>query len=355
MSRPPPASSPRPEPSPSTAPGSLGGSPARNTAGFQRRPAKPTANPRRVVGGIRSAARKPEQVPWVVQRWMRLAETYAPGKHLAEGLEYARLGQTRSLDLAPGLITARVQGRLPKAYSVAIRLPTFSNSQWEPVIDAMLAQARYAASLLAGEVPAGIEDLFIPSGLRLFPSELSDLAVSCDCAAFAPATPPAPRESPLPGGQWCKHICCIMSLVADRLASDPFLIFVLRAMPKEDLLDRLRQRRAAAGSARAASGPVQVYTPHLPGIADLTHPPLEQTVASFWTAGDALASLDLPVEPPEVPHPLLRRLGASPCPGARFPLVGLLATCYDLLSQDALRAAGTAPTLDESSSEPRTD
>ena len=37
----------------------------------------------------------------------------------AEGLEYARTGQTRTLDVAPGLISAKVQGRMPRAYPVA--------------------------------------------------------------------------------------------------------------------------------------------------------------------------------------------------------------------------------------------
>ena len=35
-------------------------------------------------------------------------------------------------------------------------------------------------------------------------------------------------------------------------------------------------------------------------------------------------------------HPLLRRLGPSPFESSRFPFVGLLATCYDVISKAAL-------------------
>lgn len=349
-----------------------------NERQFDRRPIKPTANPRRVVGGVKLSAKKNAEAPWVIQRWMRLVETYAPGDQLAEGLEYARLGQARSLDVTAGSIIARVQGRMPKAYNVAIRLPTFTTQQWEPVIDAMLAQARYAATLLSGELPANIEDLFVPAGLRLFPTEPSDVAASCNCSIFTgqpiefeytrpimpgvpqttvqtadenidPAEPDEkpvaaePRATPNPGTRvlppgvpWCKHTCCTMALVADRLASDPFLIFALRGIAPDDLMERLRQRRQAAGSAKSPGMASLVYEPHLPGVSDRPSPSLESTIDSFWTSEKSLDDVDLPIEPPEVSHPLLRRMGASPFPKAKFPIVGLLATCYELIGRDAI-------------------
>ncbi|MBY0260823.1 MAG: hypothetical protein K2Q20_00665, partial [Phycisphaerales bacterium] len=65
----------------------------------------------------------------------------------------------------------------------------------------------------------------------------------------------------------------------------------------------------------------------------------------FWTAPDpeALAGLDMPIALPEVSHPLLRRVGPSPFVGAKFPLVGLLATCYDVISQSVIDSAAGEP------------
>lgn len=335
---------------------------------FDPRFAKPTVNPRRVTGGIKVTPQKPGEASWVTQRWMRLVEGVAPGDQLAEGLEYARMGQTRSIDVGSGTISARVQGRMPRAYSVAVRLPTYTPEQWAPVIDAMVAQARYAATLLAGELPPNIEDLFIPCGLKLFPTDASDVATSCTCSVFtgipipmvvprpptpppsAPAgtTPPAATPAPIPqpatddaaqatgprnpAVPWCKHVCCAMALVADRLAADPFLIFALRGLLPDDLVERLRQRRAVAGTVRTAGAGSPIYSQHLPGIADRPAPPLEGQLANFWSVGSELQDLDIPVEAPEVAHPLLRRMGASPFAGAKFPLVGLLATCYEVVT-----------------------
>lgn len=331
---------------------------------FLPRPQKPTAKPRRVVGGVRLRSKEgPDTSAWAAQRWMRLIESCAPAANLAEGLEYARLGQARTVDVLPGMVNSKVQGRLPTSYQVTIRFPTFIPEQWEQVLGTMTEQARYAAALLSGDLPASIEDLFAPLGLRLFPAQPADLAVSCTCGlanvqhAAAMAGTPAQAGTPLdPAQGWCKHVCCVMVLIADRLGPDPFLLFALRGMRGEELLDKLRQQRALSATARgsgagggaggggfAAGADVPIYMPHLPGVNDRSAAPLESLAANFWSLGPGLEELELPIGPPEVTHPLLRRLGPSPFDAsvARFPLVGLLATCYDVISAAAMRAEET--------------
>lgn len=361
-----------------------------NAPRFDRRPAKPTLHPRRVVGGVRMQVRvAPTTVEasatypgwtWASARWLRLAESLAPGEQFAEGLEYAQAGQTRTIEIRPGVISARVQGRLPAAYKTSLRLATFTHEQWEQVIAAMTRQARYGAAVLSGELPASIEDLFAPHGLRLFPADAADLSPSCNCSVFtgiepgaggslaggapAPAatgsTPPPPTLASAPaagapgarrpGVPWCKHVCCLMYLVAERLGTHPLLMLSLRGMDEADLVERLRQARALAGMQRGAGGAGEgedasagapVYTPHVP-LTERSDRPLEESVHDFWRAPvpEALAELDLPIAPPEVSHPLLRRLGASPFAGAKFPLVGLLATCYDVIGRAAVEGAG---------------
>lgn len=330
---------------------------------FEPRPPKPTLRPRRVYNGVKLRSKDgPDLSSWAAQRWMRLVETCAPGDQLAEGVQYAKLGQTRTLDVQPGVIAARVQGRMPDSYTTAVRLPKFQPEHWEQILAAMTAQARYAATLLAGDLPANIEDLFIPLGLKLFPTDPSEVAVSCTCdIARGIAPPPPPAPVPQPGQAppppplapavpvvpipWCKHVCCVMVLLADRFSADPFLIFTLRGMPGADLLERLAQRRSVAGATQAPSVASPIYLPHLPGASDAPAPPLDEALDSFWTVGPTLAQLEIPIEPPEVTHPLLRRLGPSPfdpAAGARFPLVGLMATCYDVISRAAVEGTSGA-------------
>jgi len=317
-------------------------------------PAKPTANPRRVVGGVRLQAKvapAPDATVasgisatwgWASSRWMRLTENSAPGAQLAEGLDYARLGQARTMEVRQGVISAKVQGRMPGNYRVEIRLPTFTHDQWEKVVSAMATQARYGAAVASGEMPSNIEDLFAPLGLRLFPSEAPDVATSCSCPIFQ-------GEGGASGTPWCKHVCCTMFLLGEKLTREPLLVFTLRGLPEQDLLERLRQQRAIAGAVRSGGAGVPVYVQHVPGVAEPDSPwnrPLEESVGEFWSSGprgeESLASLELPMKAPDVSHPLLRRLGPSPWAGqsgAKFPLVGLLATCYDMVSESIVRAA----------------
>ena len=375
----------------------------------------PTSNPRKVRGGVKLSSKEgPVSLAWSAQRWMRLVEDCAPNENLSEGLAYARLGQTKSLITSPGLISARVQGRLPFSYVTEVRLPPFTFQQWDQVLEAMVKEARPLAALLAGEVPQNIDDCFTQFRLHLFPAEPSHISLSCTChraaatiaaqarnagtpghidqhpissdepapsvpapAAVAPALPasvpvteavataaasdqlsdappgsvggplslntyrpPTVPVKPHSDSPWCKHICCVMALVAEKLSHDPFLIFQIRGLGKDDLLERLRQKRAVSTPGRQTSGlvesagldhPIPVYQPQIAGVTDAVGKPLDQSADVFWEAGPELDTLELPVEPPAVSHPLLRRLGTSPFQGAKFPLVGLLATCYETI------------------------
>jgi uncharacterized Zn finger protein len=292
---------------------------------------------------------------WTAQRWLRLIETVAPAASMAEGLEYARAGQTRRLATDPGKIKASVQGSIISSYDTVITLPTFTHEQSERLIGAMVDQAVYAAKLLAGELPPNIEDAFAALGLRLFPSPVGggggpgEIVAMCNCRAargdaaalprteaLGPSRPASPRppSAPSKGTAWCKHACCVAYLVAERFTSDPFLIFALRGLPREELLERLRQRRMVAGSGQ---GSALVYSPMIPGVSDLPAPALEESLETFWDPGPGVRHVDLPIAPPEVSHPLLRRLGPSPFSGGRFPLVGLLATSYGMVSDAVLK------------------
>ena len=286
------------------------------------------SKPRRVRAGIKLMGEAPGEKSWTAQRWIRLLEQAAEGPRLVEGMEYAKLGQTKKLEVLRGLIDGIVQGRQMRPYTTQLRVAPFEHDQWQNVVETMAGQAVYAAKLLAGELPANIEDVFVPLGLKLFPTELAEVTPSCTCGESG----------------WCKHVCCIAALFAERLAGDPFLMFTLRGLESDDLLERLRQRRATT-TAAAAHGAVPVYVARIPGVSDQAAPALEECIDRFWETGPELREVDFPIEPPQVTHPLLRRLGPSPFPpaSAKFPLVGLLATCYEIARNVALSDGVSTP------------
>lgn len=293
----------------------------------------PLLKPRKVRGGVKlpvgqgigikpASPDQPAPVQsWAAQRWGRLVEQVATGPSLLEGLEYAASGQTKRLVVQRGMIDGSVQGREFRAYVSRLEFPTFTEEQWNGVVVAFADSAIYSAKLLSGEVPANIEDVFAPLGLKLFPTDPAEVKASCTCG----------HDSP-----WCKHVCCVAHLFSAKLSTDPFLMFVLRGIETEDLRERVRQKRVVVG---AATGSMPVYSQRVNGASDLVSPPLDQSIASFYEAGEQLASLETPIALPPVSHPLLRRLGPSPFLSAPFPLVGLLASCYETISAETIAEA----------------
>jgi uncharacterized Zn finger protein len=272
---------------------------------------------------------------WGAQRWMRVVESAADANWLAEGLEYAKQGQTKKQTVSVGRVETVVQGRAVRPYTCSFGFEVLTPEQWEKVVVAMSENAMHAAKLLAGELPASVEDVFSPLGLKLYATSESDVKVHCDCGhAIA-------RRSDGSGG-WCKHLACAAYLFANKLATEQFLMFQIRGIEASDLLDRLRQRRAVAGAVQGTATPL--YQQRVPGVSDRNSPPLEEELRNFWSipasARAKLQELDVSLRGPEVSHPLLRRLGASPWTGpGSFPLVGLLASCYEVTSNAVLLRA----------------
>ncbi|MEM8834526.1 MAG: hypothetical protein AAGD00_01780 [Planctomycetota bacterium] len=275
--------------------------------------------PRRVRGGIKLQQRAwPMELGPLAARWLQAIGRVASPEAIKEGFEFARSGQTRVMDVQPGAIRATVQGRRPKAHEVTISLETFPPEVWERVLAEMEDSALYTANILSGELPPELERVFETHGVRLLPMGDGDL------------------ESDATGegaGPWCEHCCCVALLIAEMIDREPLMLLTLRGLPADDLVERLRDRRAASAN---ASGGGLVAVPGMPEI-DLSASPLEETIGSFWEAGPELDEVETPMAPPEVSHALLRRLGPSPFVEGKFPLVGLLATCYDVISEHALR------------------
>ena len=297
--------------------------PAQPRKPFQRRPTLPV-NPRRVRGGVKlSRAELAYPECPAAQGWLDLALASASEQVRADALEYARAGQVKGLDLGPGHVAAAVQGRAPGPYKVRLAFDLIDEDVWVRAIEAMGEQARFAASLISGRLTNDVMTLFDSLDAPLTPESI---APSCTCAA---------GDGGGDGdGSWCKHALCLAMVTADRLAAEPLVVFLLRGMPALELIERLHDKRSAHFD---LASPMPAYSPVVRGASDIVFAPLEECVGEFWDAPTDPRELDLPVQPPEVSHPLLRRLGPSPFKDGRFPLVGLLASCYESISEAVLR------------------
>ncbi|MDI6886134.1 MAG: SWIM zinc finger family protein [archaeon] len=196
-----------------------------------------------------------------------------------------------------------------------------SEPDWDNVTDAMASKAIFAAKLLSGEMPLDIEDAFSEAKVSLFPASKKELKTECSCPDWA---------NP------CKHIAAVYYLLAERFDEDPFLIFKLRGRRKGEIIDALREKRAAAATAEEKS---EAITETAVSISGEKVRPLEECLDSFWQAGDALDSFSVNPAPPEVENAILKRLGDVPFSVGKVNLVSLLPKAYKVASRRALQKA----------------
>jgi uncharacterized Zn finger protein len=289
--------------------------------GFQPRRAE---HPRRVHHGIRLRRKAGmEGFPWWAQAWFKGMEAGFSEAVRAEGLQYAQSGQVVTMEIVTGTARMKVQGRATRPYECSMTFHPWTSEQWTAVVAAMSQEAIHSARLLTGELPQGAERLVSGLGLRLFPAGLkaADPIVECAC------------KEPKP----CKHVHAAACVLAERIEVDPLVLFTLRGLTGERLLERIQEHRALTSRGVQSAHnppPVAQHPPELPPITELVH--------DFWRPGRALAELDEAAAPQHIPHALLRRLGPSSL-GGRFRLVGLLASAYDTIRQRGLTPRLDAP------------
>lgn len=190
----------------------------------------PAPKPREVDGGIKARSRRGAiGRTWWSERFLAVLESLGVAGRLQRGQHYARRGQVVDLRVDAGSVTARVQGSRSTPYRVRLGVTAFGKREWAQVERALADRARYTATLLAGEMPEDIEDVFTTVGLSLFPADAGALSMDCSCPDW---------EVP------CKHLAAVCYLLAESFDEDPFAILGWRGRAREDLLDNLRALRS---------------------------------------------------------------------------------------------------------------
>lgn len=227
----------------------------------------PPARPLPVESGLRArSVRGAIGQTWWSQRFIEVLEAMGMGSRLQRGRNYARRGQVISLDVAPGLVIAQVQGSRARPYRVRIGIAAFGKAEWAQVEAVLAENAWYTASLLSLEMPSDIEDVFDAVGLSLFPGTARELTLDCSCPDVA-----------VP----CKHLAATFYLLAESFDDDPFGILAWRGREREVLLENL----AAARSGRERDG----------DRAEASGPPLSECLASFFARQAAVPAAHPPV------------------------------------------------------------
>jgi uncharacterized Zn finger protein len=272
-----------------------------------------STGPREARGGIKAHSRRGAfGQSWWARRWLAVLESLELGGRLARGRSYARRGQVLDIQVSEGSVTASVQGSRKEPYAVTIGVGTLSAAAWRKVGRSLGREARFAAKLLASEMPEDVEQAFMRAGVSLFPARRDELATECSCPDWS---------NP------CKHIAAVYYLLGEEFDRDPFLIFSLRGLSRDGLARLLASTPPVSGPEdgedHAASPPVMPVPTALP--CDAT---------AFWSGGAPPEAGEVAI--PDAPAAVLARLGPFPFWRGTAPIEAVLGPAYSRASAVAL-------------------
>jgi uncharacterized Zn finger protein len=255
---------------------------------------------------------------WWARRWTSVLEGFDVGRRLGRGRSYARQGQVVDLELGKGFVTAKVQGSRDAPYLVRMRLSMLSSTDWKKVTRRIAEDPDLVASLVRGEIPENIEEVFEPLGLSLFPTTSGDLKTACSCPDQA---------NP------CKHVAAVYYLLGEEFDRDPFLVFRLRGIDRHEIVEAIGGSAALRGPLIPA--PERVEAPEPPAAEagsdeqeddareerDRDEPsppeerppePLPTEAHAFWAGEGVRENGGAEARIPQIPGALIRRLGGLP-------------------------------------------
>jgi uncharacterized Zn finger protein len=245
---------------------------------------------------------------WWGRRFIAALEQFTDPARLGRGRSYASGGRILDYTIANGTVTAKVRGSInpyfgvykEPIYRTSITIKPISSSDWTKVIRQIASRADLITKLLMNEMPDTIEDAFSVLDLHLLPHSQRDFVTKCSCPDYA---------NP------CKHIAGVYYLLASSLDYDPFVMFELRGLSRDDLHAELAHSPLGQvlSSALASEDDVQIE----PVRSYYTEPTKAAVTAvsshkEFWTGAKRLPALPATSSQASVPALLIKKQGDYP-------------------------------------------
>jgi uncharacterized Zn finger protein len=246
-----------------------------------------------------SRGKKTLRSSWWAQQWLKTLESFQCTDETGRGKSIARNGKVLDMQIYPGKVTAYVKGNRKIPYKIDIAIKTLLQDEWDKVLNALAGKAIFSAKMLAGEMPDSIEEVFTALDVSLFPKTAADLSAYCTCG-----------DSGLP----CRHIAVVYYALALEFARNPFVLFRLRGMDREQIIEAVRRKRAIGSEDVMIEDENIVEDEELAGTMDQVRCSQadSQSFVNYWTGRMKNSDIKIIIEPPLVEQSLLKRLGEPP-------------------------------------------
>ena len=244
---------------------------------------------------------------WWGQRFIEALEDFTDSGRLQRGRSYSTDNRIKQWLLKDGKVEAKMRGNVnpyfgvykEPTYKVSVQMTHLSEVQWQKIIQKLTQRASFIARLLLNEIPENIENVFADAGVHLLPNDYRDFKVACNCPDY---------EVP------CKHIAGVCYRLAGQLDQDPFLLFEMRGLALEKLLQEL----ASSPLGKVLSEAKSSATVELAPVASLytrpvmIEPPQEISLKGFWHGQQPLPKSIEPSQAATIPAILIKKGGDFP-------------------------------------------
>ncbi len=160
---------------------------------------------------------------WWGKSWNANLERYADySNRIGRGRSYVCNGMVLDLQIAPGQVSALVQGTKANPYKVSITIAGIKPARWQRIKAACQGRFDVLPELLEGRFPKALGDIFMARGEGLFPAP-EEIDFSCSCPDWA---------------SMCKHVAAALYGIGARLDQNPMLFFALRHVDVNELVTR---------------------------------------------------------------------------------------------------------------------
>lgn len=161
---------------------------------------------------------------WWGNEWLKSLAKIDHANRLPRGRTYFNTGHVESLEwrAEDHEIYATVSGSAYFPYEITIGIPPAKEANVEKLVEATAERPDLCAELLAGRLPAELNDLALAAGVELFPTSWRSFRMRCSCP-----------DSAVP----CKHLAAVIYAVSKHIDEDPFWVFTFRGI---NLVERLK-------------------------------------------------------------------------------------------------------------------
>ena len=180
--------------------------------------------------------------------WCTNLESYSDFENrLPRGRTYVRNGSVVDLKIAKGRITALVSGS--ELYTVQIDIAALPQKAWQVVKELCAGKIGSLVELLQGKLSNAVMEAVTDRAEGLFPKP-KEIKMRCSCPDYA---------------GMCKHLAAVMYGIGNRLDSSPELLFELRGVDHQELIEQAIPRAPT----RAKHGSPTIETSDLGAIFDI--------------------------------------------------------------------------------------